>query len=271
MAFVLIKSLVFDVVRVNSRDMEPTLNYGEAFLISKQFPALEQGDLIYFEYPVADSSMISTFMIQRLVALPGEVLEIRRGEVYVNNQRFEIGSSLKQNYFVSAVHELDSAFRDEFKISDGGAISTNFDYSFAVNDSMAKQLAKLPYIKRMERRMEASGLYDENCFPYHPSYPWNADHYGKLKIPKVNDTLRLDTGSIALYSQLIRDYEKNHLAISNDSIFVNGALTKEYIVKKNYYFVLGDNRGNANDSRNWGYLPESSVIGVLQNRLRRAP
>ena len=119
--------------------------------------------------------------------------------------------------------------------------------------------------------MEASGRYDENCFPYHPSYPWNADHYGKLKIPKVNDTLRLDTGSIALYSQLIRDYEKNHLAISNDSIFVNGAFTKEYIVKKNYYFVLGDNRGNANDSRNWGYLPESSVIGVLQNRLRRAP
>jgi signal peptidase I len=42
-------------------------------------------------------------------------------------------------------------------------------------------------------------------------------------------------------------------------------------VKKNYYFVLGDNRGNANDSRNWGYLPESSIIGVLQNRLRRAP
>ncbi|NBQ46915.1 MAG: signal peptidase I, partial [Sphingobacteriia bacterium] len=75
--------MVFDVVRVNSRDMEPTLNYGEAFLISKQLPALEQGDLIYFKYPVADSSMTSTFMIQRLVALPGEVLEIRRGEVYV--------------------------------------------------------------------------------------------------------------------------------------------------------------------------------------------
>ena len=170
------------MVRVNSRDMEPTLNYGEAFLISKQLPALEQGDLIYFKYPVADSSMTSTFMIQRLVALPGEVLEIRRGEVYVNNQRFEIGSSLKQNYFVSTVHELDSAFRAEFQISDGGAISTNFDYSFAVSDSMAKKLEKQPYVKRMERRMEASGRYDENCFPFHPSYPWNADHFGKLKI-----------------------------------------------------------------------------------------
>lgn len=31
--------------------------------------------------------------------------------------------------------------------------------------------------------------------------------------------------------------------------------------KKNYYFMLGDNWMNSNDSRHWGLLPEDFIVG----------
>lgn len=269
-AFVLIKNFAFDVVRVNSRDMEPDYSYGDALLISKSFNTLNRGDVVYFQHPLMDSSMTACYMIQRLIAMPGDTLEIRNAEVFVNHQKMEFPSALKQNYFVSAIQALDSAFLSAYQIQDGGMVSSNFDYSFALTDSLAKELSKHPFIKKVEQRIEKAGRYDEICFPFYPRYAWNSDHFGKLLLPKENDTLRIDTGSIALYSLLIREHEKNNLQISGDSVFINGEYTQTYVVKKNYYFVMGDNRGNASDSRNWGYLPENMILGKIQKRLRTA-
>ncbi len=269
--FVLLKNFVVDVVRINSRDMEPALQYGEAYLITKCGNDFNRFDQIYFRHPMVDSSMTHYYMLQRIVGLPGENLEIKNGDIFINGEKLSDGPLVKQNYFISATQALDSAFLAEHGIQDGGAVSSSFDYSFALSDSLVTELKKQPFIKSIERRMENAGRYDENCFPYHPHYAWNADHYGAIYLPKEQDTLRLDTGNISLYSQLILEHEKNDLRISADSIFVNGSYTQYYVVKKNYFFVLGDNRGNANDSRNWGYLPENLIVGKLQKRLRAIP
>ncbi len=38
------------------------------------------------------------------------------------------------------------------------------------------------------------------------------------------------------------------------------------IVKKGYYFVMGDHRNNSSDSRQWGQVPKKYIIGKVQLR-----
>ncbi len=47
----------------------------------------------------------------------------------------------------------------------------------------------------------------------------------------------------------------------------SGKMTHIYSVLNNYYFVVGDNRQNSHDSRSFGYIPESTIVGKINMAL----
>lgn len=52
--------------------------------------------------------------------------------------------------------------------------------------------------------------------------------------------------------------EHQHDILIDDS---NPVLDGEITVPDGHYFVMGDNRDNSNDSRFWGFVPDSNVVG----------
>jgi signal peptidase I len=51
------------------------------------------------------------------------------------------------------------------------------------------------------------------------------------------------------------------IELRDGKIFIGQEETPSYIVKRNYYFALGDNINNSSDSRVWGFIPEENIVG----------
>lgn len=251
--------------------MEGSYSVEDALLLKKFGNDYKTSDVVYFEYPIRDTLGGHTFFIQRIFGLPGDSVHISDKLVFVNGKSVPESADLKFNYFVKSKKLiLDSTFLARYGLKEGGKISDSFDYSYALTKIQSDSLRKDTLISYVQVKQEKKSAYDETCFPGDSHFKWNMDQYGGIYIPKINDTLHLDTLNIKLYSNLIVESEKNSLQVRHDSIFINGSLTRSYLIKKNYFFLLGDNRDNANDSRIWGFLPENYLIGKVIHTIRKA-
>jgi signal peptidase I len=269
-AFLLVKRYCFDIRRINSADMRETLYPGDVVLIRKIGNNYITGDIVYFEFPLHDTIPTRLNFIQRIFGMPGDSIIISGKEIFVNGMKLADTATVKHNYLVSTKkYKPDSAFNNWYGLYEGGPISDAFDYSYSLTKYDYSRLGRDTAVKKIQARMEKAKTHDPACFPHNASYRWNRDHYGPFYVPKKNDTLALDSLGFALYGTLITELEKNHVERRSDSIFINGRHSASYVVKKDYYFMLADNRDNANDSRAFGLVPANMIRGKVTQVVRR--
>ena len=130
-----------------------------------------------------------------------------------------------------------------------------------LTDEMLVQLQQSKSIDSVVKILEPAGVKGYNIFPHHQEYSWNNDNFGPIYIPARGDRVKLDLSSLPLYKKIIRDYEGNTIGVSGNQVLINGEVADSYTFKKDYYWMMGDNRDHSEDSRTWGYVPSDHVVG----------
>jgi signal peptidase I len=91
--FLFIKPFFFEQFYIPSESMVPTLKVGDRIVVNKYAYRLgspQRGDIIVFKSPPA-AEMNQADFVKRLIGLPGDVVDLRDGDVYINDQRLNEG------------------------------------------------------------------------------------------------------------------------------------------------------------------------------------
>jgi signal peptidase I len=243
------------------------------------FQKIQHCDIVVFNWPVdtvykfrdnsgrkADKPIDKkSNYVKRCVGIPGDSLQIKDGIVYIDGKVLALPERAKPQYsYKIAIDgktpiDFEYLFKD-MNITDGGGFtSEKRDTLFvaALTTESVERLKNVPGITSVTR-MISKGVED-GIFPH--IYKWNRDNFGPIYIPQEGKTVALNFMTLPFYSRVISEYEKNKLEVKGSDIYINGVKTKTYTFKQDYFWMMGDNRHNSEDSRYWGYVPADHIVG----------
>ncbi len=103
--------------------------------------------------------------------------------------------------------------------------------------------------------------FNTTYFPNNIKFNWNNDNFGPITIPKEGQSVNISLDNLPIYKRVIGEYENNDIEIIDSIIYINKERSTSYTFKQNYYWMMGDNRYNSEDSRVWGFVPYDHVLG----------
>ncbi len=248
------------------------------------FSEVKREDVVVFNVPPAGLNEginypvdLKTNYIKRCVGVPGDILVIKDKQVIANGNPITNPPDMEYSYTVKAKGPINDRNLVKFGLGVedysiiGRPADGSVEYIMFLTNALAEEIKQSPYIISVEQENRND---QEGVFPYSGYYGWQGeykpkqyfrwatDNFGPVWIPKEGATIELNDSTIALYGNVIKQYDHNKdVKIEGNKIFIDGKEVKQYTFKQNYYFMMGDNRHNSLDSRFWGFVPEDHIVG----------
>ncbi|MBA4166290.1 MAG: signal peptidase I [Chitinophagaceae bacterium] len=195
-------SYMLQIFSFNSEANDPTIP-AKHVVFTSTLKTPKRFDFIAFRNTSQPDSSVWLF---RLCGLPGDKLDMRDGDLYVNNRLVDSMFTLSHGFVVNP-KDTASMHLDTTEI-----VKIDSDQILITYPDKLMQNRGIPYHRYIVPQ-DRIDTYLQKVF----NQPWNTDHFGPLTVPK------------------------------------------------GFYFLLGDNRSNAMDSRYIGFVSEKEFKGTVLN------
>lgn len=236
----------FTSFKIPSDSMEPVLVAGDWIMVNK----MVKGARLFNLWRALNSEEVKIYRI------PG-LGEFKRNDVLVFNFPYREG-------------RWDSICFDVMKYYVKRCVALPGD-TLEIRKGFYKIRGIEDSIGNLPAQQYISGLGGNNClgivmesFPQNKVLDWTIQEFGPLVIPHKEMITEMNEKNYLLYKQLIDWEQKKKLRIDGNRILLSDSVIKEYQFLENYYFVSGDKMIYSQDSRYWGMLPESYIVGKAE-------
>ena len=151
-----------------------------------------------------------------------------------------------------------------FKTVVSAAVYATLIVTFGFQVARVEGESMIPTLENQDRLIVNKAVYrlhdpqvGDVVMLYYPEEPDKS--FVKRVVAEETDTIRSENGHVYRNDVLLND---DFIPEQNRSYDSWGP----YVVKKGYYFVMGDHRNNSSDSRIWGEVPKKYIIGKVQFR-----